>query len=92
MEAEEAIGKLEKKEIAEVRAYTAPPKAVETVMEAVLTVISNEKPNWTNAKKELGDPNFINRIKTYDKEKMPTKVLKKLEPFTQRADFMPKAL
>lgn len=93
LEAESAIDKLEKKEVAEVRSYSNPPKQVELVMEAVLTILApSEKPSWASAKKELNDPNFISRIKNYDKEHMPNKVLKRLEPYTQNPNFTPKAL
>lgn len=58
-------------------------------MEAVLVIISKEKPSWANAKKELNDPNFMSRIRDFDKENIPNKTLKKLEHYTQRNDFIP---
>jgi len=51
-------------------------------MEAVLVIISKEKPSWANAKRELNDPNFMTRIREFDKENIPTKTLKKLEHYT----------
>lgn len=90
IEAEEALEKLDKKEISEVKSYTAPPPAVETVMAAVMVIISKEKPTWANAKKELSNPNFVTNIKNFDKENIPNKILRKLEGYTQRPEFVPK--
>ena len=71
LEAQAALEKLDKKDIAEIRSYSAPPPAVEKVMNAVMIILINEKPNWQNTKKELSDPNFITRIKTYNVDEIP---------------------
>jgi hypothetical protein len=47
--------------MAEVKAYAKPPPAVETVMEAVM-VLRKQEPTWTEAKKQLGDPNFLMQL------------------------------
>ena len=52
---------LNKKDMAEVKAYAKPPPAVETVMEAVM-VLRKQEPTWTEAKKQLGDPNFLMQL------------------------------
>lgn len=92
LEAEQALEKLEKKDLAEIRSYAAPPPAVEKVMNAVMIILINEKPNWQNTKKELNDPNFMSRIKNYNKDEIPNKTLKKLEAYTQLPEFSPKVL
>ena len=92
LEAEQALDKLEKKDIAEIRSYAAPPPAVEKVMNAVMIILINEKPNWLNTKKELNDPNFISKIRNYNKDEIPNKTLKKLEAYTQLPEFSPKVL
>ena len=44
---------MNKKDIAEVKAYGKPPTLVETVMEAVMIVRQSE-PTWAEAKRQLG--------------------------------------
>ena len=39
--------------MAEVKAYSKPPPAVETVLEAVM-ILRKQEPTWTEAKKQLG--------------------------------------
>ena len=49
----QALESLNKKDIAEVKAYGKPPTLVETVMEAVMIVRQSE-PTWAEAKRQLG--------------------------------------
>ena len=53
--ANEAVSKLEKKYIAEIKAMNNPPKDVATVMAAVMVLFRKPK-DWVNVKKELNDP------------------------------------
>ena len=59
--ATEALNSLNKKDMSEVKAYAKPHKAVEKVMEAVMITRKSE-PSWAEAKKQLGDPNFLNQL------------------------------
>ena len=68
--AQKALELLNKKDMAEVKAYAKPPPAVETVMEAVM-VLRKQEPTWAEAKKQLGDPNFLMQLVQYDKELEP---------------------
>ena len=52
--------------MAEVKAYAKPLPAVETVMEAVM-VLRKQDTTWTEAKKQLGDPNFLMQLVQYEK-------------------------
>ena len=65
--AQKALELLNKKDMAEVKAYSKPPPAVETVLEAVM-ILRKQDPTWTEAKKQLGDANFLMQLVTYDKE------------------------
>ena len=53
---------LDKSSVTEVKSYAKPPAAVSQVMSAVMTIMQKE-PSWTQAKKELSDPNFLLRCK-----------------------------
>jgi hypothetical protein len=39
----------------------------------------DEKPDWPTAKKVLGDSNFLNNLKNYDKDNIPEPTIKKLQ-------------
>ena len=39
----------------------------------------DEKPDWPTAKKVLGDSQFLQNLKTYDKDNIPEPTIKKLQ-------------
>ena len=47
-------------------------------MEGVCIML-DEKPDWPTAKKVLGDSNFLNSLKNYDKDNTPEPTIKKLQ-------------
>jgi hypothetical protein len=47
-------------------------------MEGVCVML-DEKPDWPTAKKVLGDSNFLNNLKGYDKDNIPEPTIKKLQ-------------
>ncbi|KAF4711294.1 hypothetical protein FOZ63_000413, partial [Perkinsus olseni] len=88
---EEALNKLDKKAIAEVKVYAKPPELVMKTMCAVMTVMDNP-PTWAQAKLELNDVNFLHRIKTFDKDNISNTTVKKIEKFTKDPTFTPTAV
>lgn len=52
---------LNKKDLAEIKSFAHPPPKVEMVMEAVM-ILKNSEPTWAEAKRQLGDVNFINTV------------------------------
>ena len=47
-------------------------------MEGVCIML-DEKPDWPTAKKVLGDSQFLQNLKTYDKDNIPEPTIKKLQ-------------
>ena len=86
--AQKALEMLNKKDMAEVKAYAKPPKAVETTMEAVM-VLRKSDPTWAEAKKQLGDPNFLMQLVNFDKDSLVDSVLNKVNKYTREKDFDP---
>lgn len=80
-EAMKALDALSKKDIAEVKAYGKPPPLVELVLEAMM-VLKQLEPTWPGAKRQLGDPNFINGLKELDRDHIPEKLLSKINKYT----------
>merc|ERR1719353_714524 len=85
----DALEKLDKKSISEVKAYAKPPDMVMKTMCAVMTVME-KTPSWAQAKTELNDTNFLNRIKNFDKDNITNATLRKTEKYTKDPNFTPK--
>ena len=76
----DALNKLDKKDITEVKSFSKPPPAVQTVMEAVCLLLG-EKTDWDTAKRLLGRTDFMELLKSYDKDNIPQNILKKLKRY-----------
>ena len=63
---------LNKKDLGEIKVYNNPPELVETVMQAVM-IFRQFDPSWTEAKRQLGDTNFIKQLVEFDKDNMSDK-------------------
>ncbi|KAJ8721187.1 hypothetical protein PYW07_001962 [Mythimna separata] len=87
-EAIKALDALNKKDITEVKSYAKPPYKVEMVMEAVLILLQKE-PTWAEAKRQLGDQYFLDRLRDFDKDNITDKILKKIGTYTVKPDFDP---
>lgn len=79
---------MDKKYIAEIKAFTTPPPDVQTTMSAVMVLLQKDS-TWASAKKELSDSSFIKRIMEFDKDNIPQKVLAKIEKYTRLETFQP---
>lgn len=77
MEAEAALDVLTKKDMSELKAYAKPPAMVEFTLCAVMTVLRRPA-TWDEAKKQLGDANFMMKLKEFDKDKLDEPLLKKV--------------
>ncbi|EUD69261.1 hypothetical protein C922_00124 [Plasmodium inui San Antonio 1] len=89
--ATQSLEQLDKKSISEVKAYTKPPDVVMQTLSIVM-IILNKTPSWEQAKIELGDANFLNKLKSFDKDSISDKTLKKIEKFTKNPIYSPKAV
>jgi len=55
------LNSLNKKDLAEVKSFSKPPHRVKLVLEAVM-ILKESEPSWTEAKRQLGDPNFLTQV------------------------------
>jgi len=55
------LNALNKKDLAEVKSFSKPPHRVKLVLEAVM-ILKQSEPSWTEAKRQLGDPNFLTQV------------------------------
>ena len=52
-------------------------------------VILGKKADWHTAKQILADPEFINKLINFDKEKLTEKTYNKIKQFSKHPDFSP---
>ena len=84
----DALKSLNKSDIIEIRSMTSPPSRVKLVIEAVQLLL-NEKPGWDSAKKMMAQSGFIERLREYDKDNIPSTILVPLQAFIENAEFQP---
>jgi len=89
--AQKALELLNKKDMSEIKAYQKPPDVVSLVLSGVMVLVKCE-PSWNEAKKQLGDPNFLNRLINYDKDQLVESLLNKVSKFTTRPEFDPETV
>ncbi|XP_074478915.1 dynein axonemal heavy chain 2 [Sebastes fasciatus] len=90
-EAMKALESLNKKDMTEIKSYGRPPTLVETVMQAVMTLLGKE-PTWAEARRQLGETNFIKTLVNFDKDNIPDRVLKKISQYCRQVDFQPEII
>ncbi|KAE8744396.1 hypothetical protein FOCC_FOCC009000 [Frankliniella occidentalis] len=90
-EAMHALDALNKKDLTEIKSYPKPPYKVEMVMEAVM-ILKKVEPTWAEAKRQLGDVEFLNKLRDFDKDHISDRVLKKVGTYTSREEFDPEAV
>lgn len=80
------VEKLDKSSITELKAYANPPPAVEQVLSCVMILL--DKPTgWVNAKKIMGQTNFLSNLKSYNKDDVNDKTLNKVSKFVSLPSF-----
>ncbi|XP_034231069.1 dynein heavy chain 2, axonemal [Thrips palmi] len=90
-EAMRALDALNKKDLTEIKSYPKPPYKVEMVMEAVM-ILKKVEPTWAEAKRQLGDVEFLNKLRDFDKDHISDRVLKKVGTYTSREEFEPESV
>lgn len=87
-EAARALDSLNKKDLTEVKSYAKPPSVVEKVMEAVM-ILQGRPPTWSEAKKQLGEQNFLDQLRMFDKDHVNEKTLRKISWYTRDPQLEP---
>ncbi|XP_022099330.1 dynein heavy chain 3, axonemal-like isoform X3 [Acanthaster planci] len=97
-----ALDTLKQPDITIVKAMQNPPQGIKLVMEAIC-IMKNVKPEkktndqgkiyeeyWPAAKKMLGDMKFLESLKDYDKDNIPSPIMKKIrDNYIPNPDFDP---
>ena len=92
--AAEALTKLKKEDIAEVKVLQKPPISVQLVCQCVLELrpLGNEDPSqgWAAAKAMMNDANFLLKLKTYPKDNITDKQIGKVSKILKKKTTDPK--
>ncbi|CAD8108771.1 unnamed protein product [Paramecium sonneborni] len=87
-EAEEALQRINKNDIAEIKGFINPPPVVQLVLEAVC-ILLQEKTDWNSAKSVMISNDFTERLMKYDKTQITEQMLRKLRQITLKHEFDP---
>ena len=87
-EAEAALNVLTKKDMGELKSYVKPPVLVELCLKGVLTVLKCPT-TWDEAKKQLGDSSFLERLLNFDKDTLADGLLTKIAKFVNNPEYQP---
>ena len=68
------------------------PALVQLVMDAIQVLMGDSTPTWAEAKRLLGDPQLIERLRSYDKDSIPERMLKVLHRYTKKDEFKPEVV
>ncbi|XP_051578639.1 dynein axonemal heavy chain 2 [Myxocyprinus asiaticus] len=90
-EAMKALESLNKKDMTEIKSYGRPPALVETVMQAVM-ILRGCEPTWAEAKRQLGEGNFIKQLVNFDKDNISDRVLRTIGQYCTQPDFQPEII
>lgn len=58
------------------------------VLEAVMILLGKE-PTWAEAKRQLGEQNFLEKLKEFDKNNISDKTLKKITGYAKNPELAP---
>lgn len=87
MVAEKAVNELSKDDITELKKVNNPIKAVLLALECTLIYLGYKNVDWKTAQKALADIKFLEKLKTYDRDSVPDRILKKVKELTKNPDF-----
>jgi dynein heavy chain len=89
--AAQALDNLNKDDITEIKAFASPPALVMMVCMCIMalrpTGKENESEGWKGAKSMISDSNFLKALKTYDKDKINDRMIKKVLAYFKEPDF-----
>ena len=88
--AREAIWRLDKTTIAELRSYKSPPLLVKMTMESVMILLGRDF-DWSSAKRTMAGADFKNQLRDLDPKSVTPKITRFLvKEFLEDPQFTPK--
>lgn len=75
--ANKAVNELSKDDVGELKKVQNPNSSTELTLKCILTYLGYQKVDWGQAQKAMADINFLNKLRTYDKENITVPILNK---------------
>jgi len=69
---------INKGDISEIKTFANPPALVKYTLETIC-ILLGEKQDWDSVKKMLANTNFIDRLKTFDKDNISSSIINNLK-------------
>jgi dynein heavy chain len=90
--AEKAVRELSKDDIAELKKVAQPTEAARLALACTLVLLGSKSTDWKTAQKALADMKFLDRLKSFDRDNIPEKVLEKVRTLTKSPEFAPERM
>lgn len=87
MSAHKAVDELSRDHINELKQFSSPTPPVELTLRCTLYYLGEAKPDWPKAQKALADMRFLERLKGFNKNEVPDKILKKVNKLLAMEEF-----
>jgi dynein heavy chain len=75
-----------------IKSYTSPPPAAEITLRCVLILLKSDKTDWVTCKQYLTDMKFLDKLRNYDVDNVPDKIIKKAKPIIDSDAFDPEEI
>ncbi|CAM9428194.1 unnamed protein product, partial [Choristocarpus tenellus] len=75
--AQSSVRSIKKPQLDEIRTLTRPPKAVQTVLEAVAIMLGHQEPEWSD--KVISKADFIATVVNFDTESLTSSIIRTVE-------------
>ena len=86
-----ALDSINPKDIFEMKNYKNPPAAVRMVLESVCILLS-ESTDWSSVQHVVGRMDFLERLRTYNKDDIPKSILRKLKHYLTKPEYEPESI
>ena len=70
--------------ITELKNYKTPPDTVTTVLQPTFALLQSKSSGWTDMKKSFVGEQFLNKLKDFDPDTVPARVLLKANEYVQQ--------
>jgi dynein heavy chain len=85
------VDKLDKGAISEIKGFSKPSEAVEMTGAGVM-ILFGGKQDWATAKKKISETNFLQQVKSFDKDNVGDSKVNKLKKLVANPEFTPESV
>lgn len=86
LQATASLAQINKHHITELKSFTNPPQLVRLVMQAVCVLLGSA-PTWAEALRVLADIRFLDRLRSFDRDRVDPVLIERVQLYTHHPDF-----